>query len=279
MAENIGFCFGVERAYNLSLKAMEENNESCQMLGSLVHNEKVIDDLEKKGLKFAPSLEEVEEKGIVIIRAHGVGDEVFRNLEKKNVKIIDATCPLVRKAQDFARSLVEEGRKVVIIGEKNHAEVKAINGAIKNEGIVVENEEEITEMDKNLPVGVVIQTTQDEKRINNLLNLFEKKFKDAKIHRTFCYAVMKRQEEVRDLAKKSDIILVVGSRTSANTQRLIEIALQEGKETHGVEGKESLDSGWFAKGKKVGLISGTSAPRWLIDEIINELEKIKKELQ
>ncbi len=275
LAENIGFCFGVKRAYEMSLKTTEESNISCQMLGALVHNEKVIEDLEKRGLKFVSSLEEVKEKGTVIIRAHGVSDEVFESLKKKNVKIIDATCPFVKNAQNFARSLDKEGRKVVIIGEKSHAEVKAINGVIKNRGVVVESKEEILKIDKNLSIGIVAQTTQDEKKIKDFLDLFKKNFKNIKIHKTLCYAVIKRQKEVRKLVKKVDIVLVVGSKNSANTQRLIEIASEEKKEVYGVEEKESLKEEWFFKKEKVGLISGTSTPKWVIDEVIDELKKLE----
>ncbi len=271
IAENIGFCFGVKRAYEITLKATKETDLSCQMLGALVHNEKVIEDLEERGLKFVSSLEEIEEKGVVVIRAHGVSDEVLECLKKKDVKIIDATCPFVKKAQNLARLLDKEGRRVVIIGEKNHPEVKAINGAIKNKGIVVESKEEVLKIDKNTPVGIVAQTTQNEEKIKTLLDLFKKNFKDIKTKETLCYAVTKRQKEVKELAKKVDVVLVIGSRSSANTQRLIEVASEHKKEVYGVEGKESLKKEWFIGKEKTGIISGTSAPKWVIDEVIAEL--------
>jgi (E)-4-hydroxy-3-methyl-but-2-enyl pyrophosphate reductase len=275
IAENIGFCFGVERAYKLSLEALQESENGCQMLGNLVHNEEVVADLEKKGLKFVGSVDQVE-KGTVIIRAHGVSDQTTEELKKKDIKIVDATCPLVKKAQDFARSLFNEGRKVIIIGEKNHAEVRAINGAIDDQGIVVESEEEIDVVPRDKTIGVVIQTTQDAKKTKEFLKRIEQSFKDVKIHETFCQAVSKRQDEVRELSDKVDLVLVVGSKTSANTQRLIEIVASDKGNVKGVETEQDINQDWFNKDIKVGLISGTSAPRWLINKVVEKLNEIKE---
>jgi len=276
VAQNIGFCFGVERAYNLSLQALKESQDECQMLGNLVHNEKVISDLKEKGLEFVSSVDEVE-KGTVIIRAHGVADKVLEELKEKEVEIVDATCPLVKKAQFFAKELLNEKRKVVIIGEKDHAEVKAINGAINNQGILIESGQEINDgLNPDDPIGIVIQTTQDAQKTKIFLEEIKKKFKDVKIHETFCQAVSKRQDEVRELSNQVDFVLVVGSKTSANTQRLIEIVSCEGKKVYGVEDRKDINHSWFNKDTKVGLISGTSAPGWLINEIVKELELIKE---
>ncbi len=275
IAQNVGFCFGVDRAYNLSLESLK-NNEECQMLGNLVHNEKVVEDLKKRGLSFISSVEQAHKT--VIIRAHGVGDRTIKELERKGVRIIDATCPLVKKAQDLARILHQEGRTVIIIGEKDHAEVRAINGAIDDTGIVVESEEEINLIAKDKPAGIVIQTTQDAKKIKRILKKAQEDFKDVKICETFCHSVMKRQEEVRSLAQTTDIILVIGSEKSANTQRLVEIARQEKENVYGVKDGESIDKKWFFRGARVGVISGTSAPKWIINEVIEKLNQIKKGL-
>ncbi len=277
IAQDIGFCFGVERAYKTSLDALNNSKKECQMLNSLVHNERVVKELKEKGLKFVESVDDVE-KGTVIIRAHGVSDKVIQELKSKKIKIVDATCPLVKKAQDFARLLDKEKRKVVIIGEKNHAEVKAINGAIKEKGILIENEDEIAKIPKKHPIGVVIQTTQNAEKTKLFLARLKKEFHDIKIHETFCFSVMKRQEQVRDLARKTDIVLVIGSESSANTQKLVEIALEEGKKAYKVNGGEYVKPEWFNKGIKVGIASGTSAPKWIINEVIDKLKKIKDKL-
>ncbi len=276
IAENIGFCFGVERAYNLSLETLKKNN-NCQMLGNLVHNERVIESLKEKGLKFISEANQVK-PGTVIIRSHGVSRKVFQDLQDKNINIIDATCPFVKKAQNLAKDLKDEGRKVVIIGEKDHAEVKAINGFIDDQAIIVESEKQINSIPKDEPIGIVIQTTQDVEKTKKFIQEIKKQVKDIKIHETFCQAVSKRQEEVKKLIKETDIVLVVGSKTSANTQRLVSIVLDQKKQVYGIENKQDINKDWFFKGIKVGVISGTSAPIWLINEIINELNKIKNQL-
>jgi (E)-4-hydroxy-3-methyl-but-2-enyl pyrophosphate reductase len=276
IAQNIGFCFGVERAYKLSLKALNESQGKCQMLGNLVHNEKVINDLKKKGLEFISSVDQAE-SGTVIIRAHGVADKTIKELEKKEVVVVDATCLLVKKAQDFARQLFKEKRKVIIIGEKDHAEVRAINGAIDNQGLVIESAEEIESIPRDKPIGIVIQTTQDAQKTKFFLEKIKQEFKDIIVHETFCHAVSKRQDEVRELASKTDFVLVVGSKTSANTQRLVEIVSSQNKRVYGIQDKKDIKKEWFNKEAKVGLISGTSAPGWIINQIIQKLNEIKEE--
>ncbi len=271
IAENTGFCFGVERAYNMSLELLKE--ESCQMLGHLVHNEKVVEDLKNKGLRFVSDIEGVEEKGTVIIRAHGVGDKIMEALKSKGVKIIDATCPLVKRAQDFARLLDKNGKKVVIIGEKGHAEVEAINGSVGERAVIVEKEEDIINIPKDTSLGIVIQTTKDQKLAEEMTEKIRERFKDVEACNTLCHAVLKRQQEVSELADKVDVILVVGSKSSANTQTLVKVA-QRSTKAYGVEGPEDLKDDWFNEIDSVGIISGTSTPAWLINAVKDKITLI-----
>ncbi len=271
MAENIGFCFGVERAYKMSLGLLGKGD--CQMLGHLVHNERVVDELKSKGLRFASSVDEIG-PGTVIIRAHGVGDDTMDRLRKAGREIVDATCPLVRRAQNFARLLESEGKKVVIIGERGHAEVEAINGSIRGRAVIIENEDEIGNIPEGVPLGIVVQTTKDRVLAERLVGAVKARFNDVEACNTLCQAVLKRQEEVKELAKKVDIILVVGSVNSANTQTLVKVAQRE-TAAHGVEGPEDIKKEWLDGAESVGLISGTSAPIWLIDEVKKKIESIK----
>ncbi len=272
LARNIGFCFGVERAYNLSIKALEEEKSPCYMLGMLVHNENVVEELCNKGLKFVQNPLEVQ-GGTVIIRAHGVGDATYSKLEAQNVKIIDATCPLVRKACEFACDLYSRGREVIIIGEKGHAEVEAINGSIKNKGIVVESEEEIENLSCFNP-GVVIQTTQNQQNVGKITNRLKKRFgEDLEVGDTLCNAVGERQKETKELLGKVDVVLVVGSRNSANTMQLYNIAKKRG---YLVEDPEEIEKEWIKKAKKVGIISGTSASRTLVEQVVQKVKTLSK---
>ena len=270
MAESIGFCFGVERAYNISLDALKEG--SCQMLGHLVHNEKVVNELRSKGLRFISDVDEAGE-GTVIIRAHGVGDETIERLKARGSRIVDATCPLVRRAQDFARSLEKKGKVIAIIGEKGHAEVEAISGSVGNHAVIVEKEDDLGDIPEGVSLGVVIQTTKDRKIADEMISAIKKRFKDIEVCNTLCHAVLKRQEEVKILAGKVDILLVVGSRTSSNTQTLVKVAQRETK-AYGVEGPDDLRKDWFSGVDSVGMTSGTSTPIWLIEKVKEKIDSI-----
>ena len=271
MAEGIGFCFGVERAYNISLDTLGEG--SCQMLGHLVHNENVVNELRSKGLQFISDVDEAGD-GTVIIRAHGVGDETMERLRAKGLKIVDATCPLVRRAQDFARSLEKKGKRIVIIGEKGHAEVEAINGSIGGRAVIVEKEADLDDIPEGAPLGIVVQTTKDQNVADEMIDAIKKRFKDVEASNTLCQVVLKRQEEVKVLAGKVDILLVVGSKTSANTQTLVKVAQRETK-AYGVEGPDDLEKDWFDRVNSVGITSGTSTPVWLIEKVKEKIGLIK----
>jgi len=273
LAQNIGFCNGVKNAYSLSLKALREEKKPCQMLGYLVHNEKVIERLEEKGLEFISSVEEAQE-GTVIIRAHGAERKTITELQKKKVKIIDATCPLVKKAQDLASSLSQEGFLVVIIGDQNHPEVKAIRGSVDGVGIVIENETEIDQIPTNSKVGIIIQTTSDGQSVAKIIQKIKEKFEEVKVCNTLCPVTTARQQELRGLASRVDLILVVGSKKSANTQRLLAIGQEQGKNAQGVEDASDLAKSWFEGVNKVAVVSGTSTPDWVIEGVVDQALKI-----
>ncbi len=269
-AKNIGFCFGVKNAYQESLKALKKEAK-CQMLGELVHNKEVVNGLKKKGILFINSPLEAK-KGIVIIRAHGASKETLKILKNKKIKIIDTTCVLVKKVQKLAQELENQGRKVIIIGEKTHDEVRSIQGNLKKQALIIETESDLLKIPLNQPLGIVTQTTQDELFFKNIIKRIKKKNKDIKYYNTLCLAVLARQEEARQLSKKVDILLVIGSKNSANTQRLVQIAKKNNKKIYNVE--KNIKKDWFSEVKKIGIISGTSSPDWLIERIINRIKKI-----
>lgn len=273
LAQNIGFCNGVKNAYSLSLKALLEEKKPCQMLGYLVHNEKVIERLEEKGLKFISSIEEIKE-GTVIIRAHGVEKNTIAELKKKKIKIIDATCPLVKRAQNLASLLSQKGFLVVIIGDQNHPEVKAIRGSVDGAGIVIENETEIDQIPPNSKVGIIIQTTSDGQSVAKTIEKIKEKVKEVEVCNTLCPATTARQKELRELVQKVDLVLVVGSKKSANTQRLLAIGQAQGKNVQAVEDATDLMKSWFKGVNKMAVVSGTSTPDWVIKEVVDRARKI-----
>jgi 4-hydroxy-3-methylbut-2-enyl diphosphate reductase len=266
-AKNIGFCSGVKRAIFIAKTSLKEDPKPIYFLGKIVHNEKVIESFEKDGVKFISDPKEAKQ-GTLIIQAHG-----FPPFSpQKGVRIRDATCPLVKKVQTIAKQFLKRGYKVIIIGEKNHPEVKGIQGAIKNKGIVVENEKDAKKLEKFEKIGAVSQTTQEEGKVKKILKILKKKAKEIEFVNTICPEVQKRQKELKEILKKADAILVIGSKLSANTTRLFEIAKESKKKVFWVNDLKELKKEDLKKIKNLGIVSGTSAPDWEIEKIKNWLK-------
>lgn len=274
LAKEIGFCFGVKRAYELALKTVKGNKNPYFCLGPLVHNESVNQKLESLDIKFISSFNEEVKNGILIIPAHGARPEIFKEAKKRNLEIVDATCPLVQKSQKVAEELQDNGYQVIIVGDKNHTEVEAIQGLINDQGIVVETKEEISSIKKNLPFGVIAQTTQSPQNVQQVLKELKKISKKVKFCNTLCPFVSARQKAVKDLAQKTDAVLIIGSQTSANTKRLVKIAKENRKPVYQVENENQLKKEWFLNVQKVGIATGTSTPNWEIEKIINKLKNL-----
>ena len=272
LVPKIGFCFGVKRAVDISFGSLKKSSKPCQVLGPLVHNEFVIEKLKKSGIKFINSLNEAK-GGTVIIPAHGEDPKILEKIKKMGLEIIDTTCPLVKKVQDLAKNLQKEGYQVIIIGDKGHKEVKSIQAVIKRKGIIIDSEKYLPKLRiKNKPVAVIVQTTQNPERVEKILRKLEKKFKNLEFHNTLCPTVQNYQKEVKKLTPKVDLMLIVGSKTSANTKRLAEIAKTSGKLVYHIESPAQLRKNWLSGVKKVGIAGGTSTPKWLIEEVINRLK-------
>ena len=274
LVPKIGFCFGVKRAINISLDALKKKPNPCHVLGPLVHNELVTRRLKNKGIKFINSLDEAK-KGTIIISAHGEYPEVFKKIKRLGYEIVNATCPLVTKVQSLARNSQKKGSQVIIIGDRNHKEVKSIQAVTEGKGIIVENEKDLVRFKiKNKPITVVVQTTQNPARVEKILKKLKIKFRKLKFYNTLCPTVQGYQKEVKKLVPKVDLMLIVGSKTSANTKRLVEIAQMSKKPVYHVENPGQLKRRWFFGIKKVGIAGGTSAPDWLIKDVIKKLKRI-----
>ena len=271
-AKHIGFCWGVRRAITIAEKSLKKDPKPIQFLGPLVHNEKVIERLKKLGGKFIPpsNLESGIKSGTLILRAHG---EIV-DLKKTEKKIIirDTTCPLVKNAQLKAQNLFEDGYQVIIIGDKGHPEVKGIKGRTEGQALVLENESQAKSLPKFKKMGVVSQTTQDLNKVNEILKILKNKAKKFKWVNTVCPEVVFRQKELSKISKKADGILVIGSRSSANTRRLAEIVKKVKKPIWWINSLAKLKKINFKDISSLGVVSGTSAPDW-------EIKKIKKWLE
>ena len=274
IAPKIGFCFGVKRAVDICLKALKEEAGPCQILGPLVHNELVIGKLKKQGVKFIDSLKDIK-KGTVIIPAHGEDPKILKNLRKMGYKVIDATCPLVTRVQNLVKDLEGKGHQIIILGEKNHKEVKSIQASIEGKGFIIENKKDVKNLRPYKNISVVAQTTQSLENIKEILKELRKKSKNIKFYNTLCPTVQTYQEEVRKLTPRVSLMLIVGSKTSANTQRLVEIAKTFSRPVYHIESANRLKSRWFKGVRAVGIAGGTSAPDWLIKDVIKKIKTIK----
>ncbi len=269
MAKEVGFCFGVKRAINLTRQALAEHN-NVFILGDLVHNKRVTDELEGKGLRKIEDYED-EKTGTMVIRAHGLPKTRIQEARSRGIDVVDATCPIVLRAQEAAQTLERDGYQVVIIGDKNHAEIKGILGALENPALVVDNIQELHEAKRSYKllrkVGVIFQTTHALELCNSIVNEMLMMCKEIRIINTICRPVQNRQDDAIELAGKVDLMLVVGSRTSANTMELAALCRYHNPNTVHVQNADELPVETFAHCRIVGIASGLSTPEDLVEAV------------
>ncbi len=215
LADNHGFCYGVKRAVELANEAADKPGKSYT-LGPIIHNPQVVEHLESKGVSPINEVADISD-GTMIIRSHGVGPDIYKEAEQKGLTVVDATCPHVKKAQQDAKSVIEDGMILVILGEKNHPEVKSINLWADNKGIIIENEETAENLQIVEKMGVVVQTTFSQFKFNSIIEILEKKSKNLKIFKTICNATQERQNSAVELARNVDLMIVIGGKNSGNT--------------------------------------------------------------
>jgi 4-hydroxy-3-methylbut-2-enyl diphosphate reductase len=273
IADHAGFCFGVKRAVEIAENTLSQldQDEKIYSLGPLVHNPQVVEKFNKKGLKVIDNTEELD-NGKVIIRSHGISGNLQKRLEDKNLELIDGTCPYVKAVHNKVKSYHEKGYKIVIIGDKNHPEVIGINGWCNDEGIVINSEEEANNMPNYDKICVVSQTTNTQEKFQKLSDIVSKKGKEVKIFNTICNATYQRQSACEELAKKVDVMIVIGGYHSSNTNKLAEISRKYCNNVYHVETPDELPLHEIAKFNTVGITAGASTPDWIIEEVIKTLE-------
>lgn len=276
VAKTAGFCMGVRRAMDCVLAEARQRqpDEVIHTYGPLIHNNQVLEMLEARGVRCLDSLDKAK-SGRVIIRAHGIPPQERRAIKNSGLKIINATCPKVARVQGVVKKYALQGYHVVIVGDENHAEVVGLKGFASGRALVLNRPEEVEflpEMDKIL---VVAQTTQDERVFQETASRLQERFAQALIHNTICDSTHNRQEEVRQLCREADAMVVVGGHHSANTRRLAEVAAATGIPTFHVETEEELDRERLCDFKMVAVTAGASTPNWLIKRMVHELESIE----
>jgi small subunit ribosomal protein S1 len=271
LAKNMGFCFGVKRAISIARQVRRETDEKVWTLGHIIHNPQVVKKLDEEGIVAADNLSEID-TGYVIIRSHGVPPEILNKIKKKKLKEVDATCPLVKKAQERAKQLVAEGYETYVIGDKKHPEVISIVGGTQGKVHVIDSVNDLKIRDSK--VGLVVQTTQSQDTLNKVVDYLLPRVLEIKVFNTICDVTSKRQKEIKRLAKKSDIMIIIGGKRSANTSRLAGIAREEGCLTYHIEDAREIEKNWFTDVKRVSIASGASTPDWIINGVIKKLEEI-----
>ena len=272
IAKDAGYCFGVRDAVNLAYDTAEKYND-VYMLGDIVHNENVVNDLSKAGAKVVDSIEQIPDNKKILFRAHGTVPDLWKDAKKKDREIIDATCPLVHKIHKEVKELEEEGRKIVVIGDHGHDEVVAIAAQV-NGAIVISNKEEALELRKYRKIGVVSQSTQMIENVNEIINVLISKIYDVRFINTICFPTKRNHEQIKDLAVECDVIIIIGSFTSANSKRLTKMSKTINKKTYQVTCAEEVDESWFIDCSNVGISAGASTPDYLIESVADKIKSI-----
>ena len=273
IAKDAGYCFGVRDAVDLAYKTAKEHDE-VYMLGDIVHNESVVSDLNKVGAKVVDSINDVPENRKILFRAHGTVPEIWKKASESGKTIIDATCPLVHKIHKEVKELEHEGRKIVVIGDHGHDEVVGIAAQVK-EAIIISNEKEAREMKKYRKIGVVSQSTQMIENVNEIIKVLISKIYDIRFINTICFPTKRNHDQIKDLAADCDVIVIIGSFTSANSKRLAKMSKTINERTYQVTCSEDVKPEWFVNCKSVGISAGASTPDYLINDVAKNIKKIE----
>ena len=275
-AKSAGFCFGVKRAVDMVYDEAKKG-ERVYTLGPIIHNQQVVEDLEKKGVKVIDSVNDINNgyDATVIIRSHGVPEKVIKALREKNVNIVDATCPFVLKIHKIVKEASQNGKTIVIIGSDNHPEVEGIKGWCVNEPVVLESVEEAENytVDGAKKLCVVSQTTFNYKKFQDLVEIIKKKEYNICISNTICNATEERQNEARRIARRADAMIVIGDSSSSNTRKLYEICKTECQETFYIQTLSGLELDKLKSSDCIGITAGASTPNNIIEEVYTNVRR------
>ena len=274
-AKSAGFCFGVKRAVDTVYEQAKTCSGPIYTYGPIIHNEEVVKDLEQKGVAVLRSEEDLDHitEGTVIIRSHGVEKRICDKLEAKGIRVVDATCPFVKKIHNIVRKESAAGRYIIIIGNPNHPEVIGIRGWAGDHAAVVESAEDIERIDfgKIGKICVVSQTTFNYNKFQDLVEIIKKKSYDISVLNTICNATKERQTEARRIAESVDAMIVIGDKHSSNTQKLFEICRKACNNTYYIQTLDDLDLNQLGSVETVGITAGASTPNNIIEEVQNNV--------
>ena len=279
VAKTAGFCFGVERAVRKVYEQIETGRPPIFTLGPIIHNEEVVRDLEGRGVRVLPDEESLKDlkEGTVIIRSHGVGRAVYDRIKARGLSVVDATCPFVKKIHRVVQEQNGLGRRVIIIGDKDHPEVQGIRGWGDEKTLVVKDEAEMADLPDltGEKLCIVSQTTFNYNKFKDLVEKFSEKGYDIFVLNTICNATQERQVEAGRIASQVDAMIVVGGKSSSNTRKLYEICRKECKNTYYIQTVGDFDPESVSSVRSVGITAGASTPKNIIEEVHTNVRGIK----
>ena len=273
IAKRAGFCFGVRRAIDITFDIPQEDRDGVCTLGPIIHNPQVIRRLKDEGIEPIEA-DEIDSRKVktLIIRTHGIPCQLYDTISSRGFRIIDATCPFVKKAQDYARLLAENGYQVVILGDRHHPEVKGLVSYAGPDAVVVDGDSPLEGLKPK--VGVVVQTTQPIEALKKLLSEIIANTREVKVYNTICSSTALRLKETEEMARNVDGMVVVGGKNSANTTQLAKLCEALGVRTYHIETAGEIEDAWFAAAGKVGITAGASTPDWIIFEVEKRIKDI-----
>lgn len=270
----LGFCFGVRRAVEMIENELKNNGPLCT-LGAIVHNTHVVSGLSDEGGQLVHSLDEVPKNGAVAITAHGAGEEIYKEIKHRNLRLIDTTCPIVRRAQETAATLVKDGFFVLLYGEKDHPEVKGILSWTRGKGEATMSSE-VAVPSEVKRIAVISQTTKKRELFaefaQQITGQYASKLEEIRIIDTTCPETGRRYQAARELAHQVEALFVVGSHSSANTRKLAETCRETKIPTYHIDSAYEVKGEWLAGVSRVGVTAGASTPDYIIDEVVSQLE-------
>ncbi len=273
LAENYGFCFGVKRA----IKIAEENTNSATY-GPLIHNNKEIERLNTDfQVALSENLADFKTGDKAVIRTHGIPKDELEELYTRQVDVVDATCPYVTKPQQICEEMSEAGYDIVIFGDEKHPEIKGVKSYAAHGAHVVTCVDDLEGIHLKDRIAVVAQTTRKAEDYLEICNYLIPRHKEVRVFNTICNATFENQDAVRKLAKEADVMIIIGGMNSSNTKQLQSIALEDlNKDSYHIEGADDLDAFWFEGKRLCGISAGASTPDWIIQEVINGIQKMTK---
>ena len=281
LANPRGFCAGVERAIEIVERALKKYGSPVYVKHEIVHNKFVVDSLKAKGAIFTDEIDSIPKGAIVIFSAHGVSKKVEDNSKFRNLYILDATCPLVKKVHSEAQRYVAEEKKLIIIGHKNHPEVEGTSGRIESASVyLIENLEQIADLpfSPNEKLAYITQTTLSVDDTKDLVNALLEKYHNIEgpALRDICYATQNRQDAVKEIAKHVELLLVIGAKNSSNSNRLRDLGMSVGVESYLIDDETQINLSWFKNKHSIGITAGASAPEVLLTQVLNFLSNYYK---